>query len=46
MEQFNKMQPIEVANQFFIDTTKRPMSEQEQEMFEEVYQAVLKENRQ
>ena len=46
VEQFNKMLPIEVANQFFIDKTGNPMTEQQQEMFNYVYQAVQKENRQ
>jgi hypothetical protein len=46
VEQFNKMLPIEVTNQFFIDKTGNPMTEQQQEMFNYVYQAVQKENRQ
>ena len=46
VEQFNKMLPIEVANQFFIDKTGNPMTEQQQEMFNYVYQAIQKENRQ
>ena len=46
VEQFNKMQPIEVANLYFIEKTGNPMTEQQQEMFNEVYQAVEKEKRQ
>ena len=46
VEQFNKMLPIEVANQFFIDMNGSPMTEQQQEMFNYAYQAVEKENRQ
>ena len=46
VEQFNKMLPIEVANQFFIDMTGTPMTEQQQEMFNQAYQAVEKDNRQ
>ena len=45
MEQFNKMQPIEVVNHFLIDKTGQPMTEQQQEMFNTVYQEVEKENR-
>ena len=46
VEQFNKMLPIEVANQFFIDKNGSPMTKEQQEMFNQVYQAVEKENRQ
>ena len=46
VEQFNKMRPIEVANQFFIEMTGTPMTEQQQEMFNQAYQAVEKDNRQ
>ena len=46
VEQFNKMLPIEVVNQFFIDKTGSPMTDQQQEMFNYVYQAVEKDNRQ
>ena len=46
VEQFNKMRPIEVANLYFIEKTGNPMTEQQQEMFNEVYQAVEKEKRQ
>lgn len=46
VEQFNKMLPIEVANQFFIEMTGTPMTEQQQKMFNQAYQAVEKDNRQ
>ena len=46
VEQFNKMLPIEVANQFFIDTTGEPMTHQQEEMFNYIYHEVEKENRQ
>ena len=46
VEQFNKMRPIEVANQFFIEMTGTPMTEQQQEMFNQAYQAVEKDYRQ
>lgn len=45
VEQLNKMQPIEVANQYFIYKTGQPMSEQQEAMFNEVYHEVEKENR-
>ena len=46
VEQFHKMLPIEVANQFFIDTTGEPMTHQQEKMFNYIYQEVEKENRQ
>lgn len=46
VEQFNKMLPVEVANQFFIDKTGQPMSDNQQTMFNAIYQEVEKENRQ
>ena len=45
VEQFNKMLPIEVANQYIIEETGKPMTEQQQEMFNYAYQAVEKDNR-
>lgn len=46
VEQFNKMQPIEVANLYIKEKTGIPMTEQQQEMFNYVYQEVEKEKRQ
>jgi exonuclease SbcD len=46
LEQFNLMQPIEVANQFFLDEFKRGMTDKEKEMFNHVFQLVQEENRQ
>ena len=45
MEEFNSKQPIEVANQYYIDTWQREMTEREKEMFNYVYQLVEEENR-
>jgi exonuclease SbcD len=45
VEQFNKMQPIEVVNRYFVEETGQPMTQQQQEMFKEAYQEVEKENR-
>ena len=46
IEEFNSKQPIEVANQFFMDKQGSPMNEQQQEMFNYIYQLVKEENRQ
>ncbi len=46
VEQLNRMLPLDVANQFFIDKTGEPMNQQEQAMFNEVYHEIEKENRQ
>ena len=46
IEEFNKMQPIEVANRYFITTTGEPMTEKQQEMFNYIYRLVQEENRQ
>jgi len=46
VEQLNRMLPIDVANQFFIDKTGEPMTQQEQAMFNEIYHEIEKENRQ
>jgi exonuclease SbcD len=46
VEQLNRMLPLDVANQFFIDKTGEPMTQQEQAMFNEVYHEIEKENRQ
>ncbi len=46
IEEFNSKQPIEVANQFFIEKLGNPMNEQQQEMFNYIYQLVKEENRQ
>jgi hypothetical protein len=46
LEEFNTKEPIEVANQFFKEKLGNPMSEQQQEMFNYIYQLVKEENRQ
>jgi exonuclease SbcD len=46
IEELNSKQPIEVANQFFKDKHGSPMNEQQQEMFNYIYQMVKEENRQ
>ena len=46
VEQLNRMLPLDVANQFFIDKTGEPMTQQEQAMFNEIYHEIEKENRQ
>ncbi len=46
IEEFNSKQPIEVANQFFKEKLGMPMNEQQQEMFNYIYQLVKEENRQ
>ena len=46
VEQLSKMQPVDVANQYFTDKTGQPMTEQELAMFNEVYHEIEKENRQ
>ena len=45
IEEFNQMQPIEVANQFFLDEFNREMTAKEKEMFNHVFQLVQEENR-
>ena len=45
VDELNKMQPLDVANQFYIDKTGKPMNEEEQKMFNYIYQAVQEENR-
>ena len=46
IEEFNSKQPIEVANQFFMDKHGSPMTDQQQKMFNYIYQLVEEENRQ
>ena len=46
IEEFNKMEPIEVANRYFITTTGEPMTEKQQEMFNYIYRLIQEENRQ
>ncbi len=46
IEQFSKMTPIDVANMFYIEETGKAMTEQEREMFIEVYREIEKEKRQ
>lgn len=45
VDELNKMQPLDVANQFYIDKTGKPMNEEEQEMFNYFYRLVQEENR-
>lgn len=46
VDQLSKMQPIDVANRYFLDIWGQPMNEEEQEMFNYVYRLVQEENRQ
>ena len=45
VEEFNRKQPIDVANQFFIDKTHQEMTEQEREMFNYIQRLVEEDNR-
>ena len=45
VEEFNMKTPLDIANQYFIDKYGQPMDEQQQEMFNEIYQLVKEENR-
>ena len=45
MDEFNSKQPIEVANQYYLDKWQREMTDREKEMFNYVYQLVEEENR-
>ena len=46
LEELNSMLPVDVANRYFIDKTGSPMTQEQQEMFNTVYQQVMEENRQ
>ena len=46
VEEFNSKQPIEVANQFFMDKTGQGMTDEEKAMFKYVQQLVEEEKRQ
>ena len=46
VEEFNRKQPVEVADQFFKDTNGRGMTDEEKAMFNYVQQLVEEENRQ
>ncbi|MBR4829596.1 MAG: exonuclease SbcCD subunit D [Muribaculaceae bacterium] len=46
VEQFYRSQPIDIANQYFIEVTGKPMSDQQQKMFNDIYQSVKEKNRQ
>ena len=46
VEEFNRMTPCEVAQQYFIDKIGTPMSQLQQDMFNQIYQSVKEENRQ
>lgn len=45
IEEFHSKEPIDVANQYFIDTYGEPMNDQQREMFNYIYQLVQEENR-
>ena len=46
VEEFNRKTPRDIANQYFIDKYGEPMNEEQQEMFDFIYQLVQEENRQ
>ena len=46
VDELNKLQPIDVANQYYSDKTGKPMNEEEQEMFNYIYRLVQEESRQ
>ena len=46
VEEFNRAQPIEVANQYYLEKTGRAMTDEEKAMFNYVQQLVEEENRQ
>ncbi len=46
IEEFNKMEPIEVANRYFVTTTGEPMTQKQQEMFNYIYRLIQEESRQ
>ena len=45
VEEFHSKEPIDIANQYFIDTHGEPMNEQQREMFNDIYQLVKEGNR-
>ena len=45
VEEFNRKTPLDIANQYFIDKNGQPMDEQQQEMFNDIYQLVKEEHR-
>lgn len=46
VEEFNKKTPLDIANQYHIDKFGTPMSDEQCDMFNEILQLVLEENRQ
>lgn len=46
VEEFSKKSPLDIANQYFIEKFGAPMSDEQRDMFNEIYQLVLEENRQ
>lgn len=46
IEEFNAKQPIDIADQYFIDTFGEPMTEEQHNMFNHIYQLVQEANRQ
>ena len=46
VEEFNRKSPRDIANQYFIDKYGEPMNQEQQEMFDYIYQLVQEENRQ
>ena len=46
IEEFNKKTPLDIANQYFIDTYGHPMNDEHQDMFNHIYQLIQEESRQ
>jgi len=46
VEEFNKKEPIDVADQYFTDKFGQPMDKDQRDMFNYIYQLIQKENRQ
>ena len=45
VEEFHHKEPIDIANQYFIDQNGEPMNDQQREMFNYIYQSVKEGNR-
>ena len=46
VEEFNKKSPIDIANQYFIEKFGAPMNDEQRDMFNDLYQMLMEENRQ
>ena len=46
VEEFNKKSPIDIANQYFIEKFGAPMNDEQRDMFNDLYQLLMEENRQ